>query len=127
MSAGQIILTIAEVLAGIIIVIGFMYEDKVIAWEQRMKKKICRYIYNKIVEYEDWRDLKRVEAMAKTLFADTYKYQERYELFSSVFGDEHPEAISSGGKWFACSQLIRQNDLEELYQKYCESQINKVR
>lgn len=105
------------------VIIGFMYEDKVIEFEQKLKKKICRYIYNKIVSYEQWRDLKRAGTMAKSLFADTYKYQEQYELSSSVFGDEHPMVISSGGKWFACNQLIQQNGLEESYRKYCESQV----
>lgn len=118
------ILAIGLIFGGLVIY-GYVKEKQITAWEKRTLIKVCRYIYNKIVSYEQWRDLKRAGTVAKSLFADTYKYQERYELFSSVFGDEHPMVISSGGKWFACSQLIQQNGLEESYRKYCESQVKK--
>ncbi len=110
---------------GSLVIYGYVKEKQITAWEKRTLIKVCRYIYNKIVSYEQWRNLRRAGNIAKSLFADTYKYQERYELFSSVFDDEHPMVISSGGKWFACSQLIQQNGLEESYRKYCESQVKE--
>ncbi len=125
MSLATLSISIIWLVLCLALIIGFMYEEEVIEFEQNLKKKICKYIYDKIISYEQWRDMKKAGNMAKSLFADTYKYQERYELFGSIFGEEHPMVISSGGKWFACSQLIQQNGLEEPYRKYCESQVKK--
>lgn len=67
MSTGHIIISIAEVLAALVVIVGFMYEDKVIAFEQRLKKKICRKIYNAILIYERWRNDRRVVKTYKNI------------------------------------------------------------
>ncbi len=52
MSTGNIILTGCEVLASVLLIIGFMNENKVIRWEQKQVRKIKRFIYNLIVKLE---------------------------------------------------------------------------
>lgn len=44
--------TIFEVLAAALLIYGFYKEDTVIAFEQRMKRKICRAVHRVILKYE---------------------------------------------------------------------------
>jgi hypothetical protein len=52
MSFSNLIITGCEVLASVLLIYGFIKEDKIIRWEQRTKRKIKRFIYNLIVKLE---------------------------------------------------------------------------
>ena len=52
MSTGNIILTVCEVLISVLLVYGYLNENKIIRWERRQVKKIKKFIYNLIVKLE---------------------------------------------------------------------------
>lgn len=53
MSTLHTIQTLLELIVSGLIIYGFIHEDKVIAFEQRLKRKIKRKIYNFIVRIEE--------------------------------------------------------------------------
>jgi hypothetical protein len=52
MTTSNLIITGCEILASVLLIYGFINEDKVIRWEQRTKRKIKKIIYNLIVKLE---------------------------------------------------------------------------
>ena len=52
MSAGNIILTGCEFIASVLLVVGYLNEDKIIQAEQKIIKRIKKTIYNLIVKLE---------------------------------------------------------------------------
>jgi hypothetical protein len=52
MSFNNLILTGCEIIASVLLIYGFMKEDKIIRWEHRQVRKIKRFIYNLIVKLE---------------------------------------------------------------------------
>lgn len=52
MSFTNLIITGCEILTSVLLIYGFMNENKIIRWERRQVKKIKRFIYNLIVKLE---------------------------------------------------------------------------
>ena len=52
MTTSNLIITGCELLVSVLLIYGFINEDKVIRWEQKQVKKIKRFIYNLIVKLE---------------------------------------------------------------------------
>jgi hypothetical protein len=52
MSVNNLIITGCEIIAFVLLVYGFMKEDKIIRWERKQVRKIKRFIYNIIVKLE---------------------------------------------------------------------------
>lgn len=122
----NVAVTVVEAIIGGLLILGFMYEEKVIAFEQRLMKKICRLIYNIIVAYEKLRDfiitLSKRRSIKKVLFFNTYKYYIRYKTFSKLLGEDNEDTISSQTKYWTCHTLIEFCGLEKAYKAYCKKQ-----
>lgn len=52
MSVSNLIITGCEIIASVLLVVGYLNEKKIIRWEQRTKRKIKKFIYNLIVKLE---------------------------------------------------------------------------
>lgn len=127
MSVANIAATVIEAIIGGLLILGFMYEEKVIAFEQWLKKKIYKLIYNIIVAYEKLRDLlillfRKRRSIKKVLFFNTYKYHKRYETFSKSYGEDNEMTFSAREKYWTCHMLIEICGLEKAYKAYCKKQ-----
>ena len=127
MSAANVATTLIEAIVGGLLILGFMYEEKVITFEQWLMRKIRRLIYNIIVAYEDLRDLaiklfRKRRSIKKVLFFNTYKYHKRYKAFSKLLGEDNEDALSARQKYWTCHMIIEMCGLEKAYKAYCKKQ-----
>ncbi len=112
------------IFAGLLIY-GFTKEDKIKAWEQRTKIKLFRYIYNRIVAYENWRDMKKAGVkphdVTSALFEQTYHYYDGYKTVRNIIGNEdHELVVVRRNKWYACYKVILESGLDEMYMDFVE-------
>ncbi len=115
---------IVLIFAGLVIY-GYTKEDEIKAWEQRTKIKLFRYIYNRIVAYENWRDMKNTGVkphdVTNALFEDAYHYYDGYKTVLNVIGNEdHELVVAIRNKWYACYKVIRDSGLGEMFLDFVE-------
>ena len=115
---------IISVIAGLLIY-GFTKEEEVIAWEQRTKIKLFRYIYNRIVAYENWRDMKKAgvkpQDVTSALFEYAYHYYDGYKTVLNFIGDEDHELVAGiRNKWYACYKVIEDSGLGDIFLEFVE-------
>lgn len=127
MTATNVAITILEAIFGGLVILAVVYEEKLIAFEQRLKKKICKLIYNIIVAYEELRDyifshFRKRRSIKKVLFFNTYKYHNRYQLFIKTYGEDNEMTISAREKYWTCHMIIEICGLEKAYKAYCKKQ-----
>ena len=113
---------IISVIAGLLIY-GFTKEKEVIAWEQRTIIKLFRYIYNRIVAYENWRDMKKAGVkphdVINALFEQTYHYYDGYKTIHNIIGNEdHELVVAMRNKWYACYKVILESGLDDMYMEF---------
>ncbi len=127
MSLSFAVSTVIELIIGGLLVLGFMYEEKVIAFEQWMMKKVRKLIYNIIVAYEELSDcivklFRKRRNIKRVLFYYTYKFEERYRTLGKLLGEDNEMVVSSRDKHFACHMVIEMCGLEKAYKAYCKKQ-----
>lgn len=130
MSLSFAISTLIEAIIGGLLILGFMYEEKVIAFEQWLKKKVCKLIYNIIVAYEELSDrivniFRKRRNVKKVLFYYTYKFEEQYRTLGKLLGEDNEMVISSRDKHYACQMVIEMCGLEKAYKAYCKKATKK--
>ena len=111
---------------GGLLIYGYTKEEKIMAWEQRIKIKLFRYIYNKIVAYENWRDMKKAgvkpQDVTNALFEDAYHYYDGYKTVKNVIGnDDHELVAGIRNKCFACFRVIDDSGLGDLFLEFVEN------
>ena len=126
MSAGFILIMIIILIFAAVLTYGFAKENKVAEWEQRTKKKICRYIYNKIVEYENWRVLRRSgikeQEVINALFENAYHYYDGYKTIFNLIGDEDHDLVKAFRyKTVSCFLVINDSGLGDLFLEFVEN------
>ena len=113
-------------LFGSLIVYGYLNEDEVKAWEKKTRLKICRYIYNKIVEYENWRVLRRSgikeQEVINALFENAYHYYDGYKTISNLIGNEDHDLVKAFRyKTYSCFLVIKDSGLGDLFLEFVEN------
>lgn len=111
---------------GSLIVYGYMNEEKVIAWEQKVKIKVCRYIYGKILAFEQWQALRKAgvkeQDVVNTLFEDAYHYYDGYKTLLNLTGNENHELVSAfKNKCYSCFWVIKDCGLGDLFLEFVEN------
>lgn len=119
-----LIMLIASIFGGLLIY-GYTKEEEIAAWEQRTKIKLFRYIYNRIVAYENWRDMKKTgvkpQDVTSALFEYAYHYYDGYKTVLNFIGDEDHELVAGiRNKWYACYKVIEDSGLDEMYMDFVE-------
>lgn len=118
------ILAIGLMFGGLLIY-GYTKEKQIIAWEQKVKKIICQYIYNKIVAFENWRVLRKAgvkeQDVINALFEKAYHYYDGYKTAKNLIGDENHELVKAlSSKCFACFIVIKESGLGDLFLEFVE-------
>ena len=126
MSAGFILQMIIVLIFAGVLIYGYTKEKEVIIWEQRTKRKICQYIYNKIVEYENWRVLRKSgikeQEVINALFENAYHYYDGYKTVKNLIGDENHELVKAlSSKCFSCFIVIKDSGLGDLFLEFVEN------
>lgn len=121
-----IIILLVGLLFGVPLIYGYTKEDEIKAWEQRTKIKLFRYIYNKIVAYENWRDMKKAgvkpQDVKNALFEDAYHYYDGYKTVKNLIGnDEHELVKATRNKCMACFWVIEDSGLGDLFLDFVEN------
>ena len=126
MTAGFIAqMFIILIFAGLLIY-GYTKEDELMDWEQRTKIKLFRYIYNRIVAYENWRDMKKAgvkpQDVTSALFEDAYHYYDGYKTVKNLIGNEDHELVAGArNKCFACFRVINDSGLGDMFLEFVEN------
>lgn len=126
MSAGFILIMIIILIFAAVLTYGFAKENKVSEWEQRTKKKICQYIYNKIVEYENWQVLRKAgvkeQEIVNALFENAYHYYDGYKTVCNLIGDEDHDLVKAlRYKTYSCFLVIKDSGLGDLFLEFVEN------
>ncbi len=83
-----LIMLIASIFGGLLIY-GYTKEEEIAAWEQRTKIKLFRYIYNRIVAYENWRDMKKAGVKPQDVTSALFEYAyANHRMRIVIKGDE---------------------------------------
>lgn len=111
---------------GLPIIYGYLNEQKVKDWEQRTKIKVCRYIYNKIVEFENWQVLRQAgikeQDVINSLFERAYHYYDGYKTVKNLIGDDNHELVKACSyKCFSCFIVIKESGLGDLFLEFVEN------
>ena len=119
-----LILLVGSVFGGLLIY-GYTKEDEIKAWEQRTKIKLFRYIYNRIVAYENWRDMKKAGVkphdVTSALFEDAYHYYDGYKTVKNLIGkDDHELVAGIRNKCMACFWAIEDRGLGDMFLEFVE-------
>lgn len=109
----------------VLLIYGYTKEKQIIAWEQKVKKIICQYIYNKIVAFENWRTLRKAEVkeqdVINALFEKAYHYYDGYKTAKNLIGDENHELVKAlSSKCFSCFVVIKDSGLGDLFLEFVE-------
>ena len=125
MTTGFTIQMLIILISAGLVIYGYTKEDEIKAWEQRTLDKLFRYIYNKIVAYENWRDMKKVgvkpHQVTGALFEQTYHYYDGYKTLHNIIGNEDHELVTAmRNKWYACYKVILESGLDEMYMDFVE-------
>ncbi len=120
-----IIILLVGLLFGVPLIYGYTKEDEIKAWEQRTKIKLFRYVYNKIVAYENRRDMKKSgvkpQDVTSALFEDAYHYYDGYKTVKNFIGNEDHELVAGvRNKCFACFRVIKDSGLGDLFLEFVE-------
>ncbi len=126
MTTGFILIMLVGSVFGGLLIYGYTKEEELIVWEQRIKRKLFRYIYNRIVAYENWRDMKNTGVkphdVTNALFEDAYHYYDGYKTVLNVIGNENHELVAGiRNKCFACFRVIKDSGLGEMFLDFVEN------